>query len=61
MQIPVWPKVPKESLGHVWEDCIKISLGETGYVTVDWMCLVQSGNSDDSRNIIVISGFKDFL
>jgi hypothetical protein len=58
MQTPFWPKVSKESLGHVWEVCIKINLGETGYVIVDWMHLVQSGNSDDSRN--VISGFKDF-
>jgi hypothetical protein len=60
MQTPFWSKVSKESLEHVWEDYIKINLGKTGFVIVDWMCLVQSGNSDDSRNIVVIYGFKEF-
>jgi hypothetical protein len=60
MKTQFWPKVSKEQLGHVWEDHIKINLGEIGYVIVGWFHLAHLGNSGDLRNL-VISGFKDFL
>jgi hypothetical protein len=53
METQFWPKVFKEQLKHVWEDHIKINLGEIGYMIVGWINFAQLGNSGDSRNLVI--------